>query len=184
MRLGLKISSWAAAIVVMLPLISFAIYDLFYFQHHRVEITRLIQVATPEESEPPPLIVQLVRISTGENVDWLVTRLIIDNLNICNKPKSMIGRHIESFLWLQLVRIHLTKHEQLTLYLAQVHTGKDSKGFSYASHALFNKPLSGLNVEEAATIADLPNAPSTFAKRPDLLTKRREYLLSKLDTSF
>ncbi|HAY93308.1 MAG TPA: glycosyl transferase, partial [Shewanella sp.] len=25
---------------------------------------------------------------------------------------------------------------------------------------------------------------STFAKRPDLLTKRREYLLSKLDTSF
>ena len=92
--------------------------------------------------------------------------------------------HLKSFLWLQLVRIHLTEQEQLTLYLAQVQTGKDSKGFSYASYALFNKPLSELNVEEAATIAALPYAPNIFAKHPDLLTKRREYLLSKLDKSF
>ena len=44
--------------------------------------------------------------------------------------------------------------------------------------------VSGLNVEEAATIAALPYAPNIFAKHPDLLTKRREYLLSKLDKSF
>lgn len=184
MRQSLKISSWVIVIIVVLPLISFAIYDLFYFQPHRVEITRLIQVATPEESEPPAMIVQLARISTDENLDWLATRLIMDNLNIRHKTESMTYWHIKSFLWLQLVRIHLTEQEQLTLYLAQAHTGKDSKGFSYASYALFNKPLSGLNVEEAATIAALPYAPSIFAKHPDQLTKRREYLLTKLDKSF
>lgn len=181
MRLSLKISSWAIAIVVMLLSVSFAIYDIFCFQPHRGEITRLIQVATTEESEPPALIVQLVRASADENLDWLVTRLIIDNLNISHKPESLVGWHIESFLLLQLVRIHLTEQEQLTLYLAQVHTGKDLKGFSSTAQVIFNKPLSALSPQEAATIAALPHAPSIFVKSSERLAKRREYLLSKLE---
>jgi penicillin-binding protein 1A len=56
----------------------------------------------------------------------------------------------------------LTKDQILEIYMNQIFLGNRAYGFAAASEAYFDKPLSGISVAEAAMLAGLPKAPSTF----------------------
>lgn len=74
----------------------------------------------------------------------------------------------------------LTKDEILELYLNIIYLGNGTYGIGAASRDLFGKPVSELTVPEAALLAGLPKAPSSYAPRehPDRARARRDLVLA------
>ena len=70
------------------------------------------------------------------------------------------------------IESELTKDQILELYINQIFLGQRSFGFAAASRAYYGKPLAELTVAEAAMLAGLPKAPSTF--NPFVNPKRAE----------
>ena len=76
----------------------------------------------------------------------------------------------------------LTKDQILELYINQIFLGQRAFGFAAASRAYYGKPLAEVTVAEAAMLAGLPKAPSTFnpfvnPKRAEL---RQQYVLRRM----
>ena len=76
----------------------------------------------------------------------------------------------------------LTKDQILELYINQIFLGQRSFGFAAASRAYYGKPLAEVTVAEAAMLAGLPKAPSSFnpfvnPKRAEL---RQQYVLRRM----
>ena len=57
---------------------------------------------------------------------------------------------------------NLSKDQILELYINQIFLGRRAYGFAVASHTYFGKPIRDLNIPEAAMLAGLPKAPSTY----------------------
>jgi penicillin-binding protein 1A len=80
-----------------------------------------------------------------------------------------------------------SKEEILGLYLNVIFLGQRAYGVTAAAETYFGKSLDELTVAEAATIAGLPKAPSTYNPivNPQLATGRRSYVLRRmLDVGF
>ena len=76
----------------------------------------------------------------------------------------------------------LTKDQILELYINQIFLGQRAFGFAAAARAYYGKPLADVTVAEAAMLAGLPKAPSTFnpfvnPKRAEL---RQQYVLRRM----
>src|SRR3954468_2990486 len=74
------------------------------------------------------------------------------------------------------------KEEILGLYLNVIFLGQRAYGVAAASETYFGKSLDELTVAEAATLAGLPKAPSTYNPivTPQLATARRSYVLRRM----
>jgi len=80
-----------------------------------------------------------------------------------------------------------SKQEIFGLYMNVIFFGQRAYGVAAAAETFFGKPLDELTVAEAATIAGLPKAPSTYNPivNPQLATARRSYVLRRmLDLKF
>lgn len=79
---------------------------------------------------------------------------------------------------------NLTKDQILEVYLNQIYLGQRAYGFASAAQIYFGKDLSDLTVGEAATIAGLPVAPSTYNPivNPGRATMRKNYVLNRMKT--
>ena len=77
---------------------------------------------------------------------------------------------------------HLSKDEILEVYLNQIYLGQRSYGFAAAARTYFGKTLNELSIGEAATIAGLPVAPSTYNPivNPQRATMRKNYVLRRM----
>ncbi len=75
-----------------------------------------------------------------------------------------------------------TKQEIFGLYLNVIFFGQRAYGVAAAAEAFFGKPLDKLDVAEAATIAGVPKAPSSYNPivNPQLATMRRAYVLRRM----
>lgn len=69
------------------------------------------------------------------------------------------------------------KDEILQMYLNEIPYGGTNYGIESAAQAYFNKSVKDVSLAEAATLAALPNRPSTFLNNPDLLKDRRDWIL-------
>ncbi len=97
-------------------------------------------------------------------------------------PERTIRRKIrEMILALWTERI-FTKDEILELYLNQVPYGGAAYGIEEAAKRYFDKKAASLNLEEAALLAGLPQAPSLYSPytNPDLAKKRRNDVLKAM----
>ncbi len=77
---------------------------------------------------------------------------------------------------------NLSKDEILEVYLNQIYLGQRSYGFAAAARTYFGKNLNELTIGEAATIAGLPVAPSTYNPivNPQRATMRKNYVLRRM----
>ena len=169
------------ALLLATPVVAFFAYDIFFFQPYSDEITQIIAKASPEDRNPPPVVARLVNLSESKGVEMHLSRIIFYHFNVKPTNQRTINRLARQILWQQLIRLHLTKQEQMALYCSLVYTGKNDPGLSAASQRLFNKPLSKLSVYEAATVVALPRGPSYYERHPDALTKRRDLLLHEFN---
>ena len=95
---------------------------------------------------------------------------------------SRLGRKLPSLAVAFKVETHATKAVILADYLSIVPTGQGLVGARAAACAYFGHDLSQLTLAEAAEIAGMPQAPSSYDPRffPDHALARRGQVLSKM----
>ncbi len=72
-----------------------------------------------------------------------------------------------------------TKDQVLEWYLNQVPFGQNSYGIGAASINYFGKPITEINIAEAATLISLIQAPSYYPQHFDELMARKEYVINR-----
>jgi penicillin-binding protein 1A len=95
--------------------------------------------------------------------------------------KSLERKLKEALLAFELERRY-SKDRILEMYLNQVYFGHGAYGVEAAARTYFGKSVSELNVREAALIAGLPRAPTSYSPfdHPEAAKLRRELVLRRL----
>lgn len=77
---------------------------------------------------------------------------------------------------------NLSKDQILELYINQIFLGQRAYGFAAAAQIYFGKPLKDISIAEAAMLAGLPKAPSTYNPivNPKRAKLRQQYVLRRL----
>ncbi len=91
-------------------------------------------------------------------------------------------RKIREILLATRLEDTLDKDSILELYLNEIFLGQNSFGVAAAAQTYFNKPLRDLTPEEAAYLAVLPKAPSTYhpVRQRDRAVARRNFVLKEM----
>jgi penicillin-binding protein 1A len=127
-------------------------------------------------------VVDVTRFGSGRRplgastiTEQVVKNMLLDNdVTFANKIK-------EAILALRVERV-MTKPQILTLYLNEIYLGNNSYGIAAAAQAYFDKPLSQLTVAEAASLASLPKAPTSYDPflHPVEALGRRNFVISRM----
>ncbi|TAN72468.1 MAG: penicillin-binding protein 1A [Gallionella sp.] len=98
-----------------------------------------------------------------------------------SKEKTMTRKFNEMLLAFKIEH-NLSKDEILQLYFNQIYLGQRSYGFAAAAQVYFGKPLSQVTVAEAAMLAGLPKAPSSYnpVVNPKRAKLRQLYVLRRM----
>jgi len=110
-----------------------------------------------------------------------ITQQLVSN-TILNKQKNLARKIKEAILAIELEFL-FTKEEILTMYLNQIPYGGSNYGIEAAARSFFNKSAKDLTLDEAATLAALPQAPSTlspYGPNVEKLLARRNYALDSM----
>ncbi|MCF6443649.1 penicillin-binding protein 1A [Nereida sp. MMG025] len=91
-------------------------------------------------------------------------------------------RKIKELILAARIEDTLEKEQILELYLNEIFLGQNSYGVAAAAQTYFNKPLTELNVQEAAYLAVLPKAPSRYhpVRQRDRAVNRRNFVLREM----
>ncbi len=76
----------------------------------------------------------------------------------------------------------MSKQQVLTLYLNEVDLGQNSFGVAAAAETYFDEPLSKLDIAQAATLAALPKAPTSYNPflHPRAALQRRNFVIGRM----
>ena len=100
---------------------------------------------------------------------------------IAKNTKLVISKFKE---WITAIKLeyNYTKEEIAAMYLNTVEYGSNSYGIKSAAHTFFNKEPNELNVQEAAMLVGVVNAPTRYSpvRNPDNALKRRNLVLSRM----
>jgi penicillin-binding protein 1A len=97
-------------------------------------------------------------------------------------PDKSLGRKLrEAVLALELERRY-SKDRILEMYLNQIYFGHGAFGVEAAARTYFGKSVTELSVAEAALLAGLPKAPTTYSpfERAEAATRRRNTVLGRM----
>jgi penicillin-binding protein 1A len=103
-----------------------------------------------------------------------------------SSEKTLTRKLYEVLLALKIEH-SLSKDQILGLYINQIYLGQRAYGFAAAAQVYFGKSLEQLNVAEAAMLAALPKAPSSYnpIANPQRAKQRQQYVLRRMkDLSF
>jgi len=98
-----------------------------------------------------------------------------------SSEKTLTRKLYEALLAFK-IESSLGKDQILELYINQIYLGQRAYGFAAAAQAYFGKTLSQLNAAEAAMLAGLPKAPSSFnpVVNPHRAKQRQTYVLRRM----
>ncbi len=124
----------------------------------------------------------ITRIGSGRRplgastiTEQVVKNMLLDNhITFATKIK-------EAILAMRVSQV-MTKQQVLTLYLNEIDLGHNSFGVAAAAETYFDKPLSQLDVAEAASLAALPKAPTNYDPflHPNAALGRRNFVISRM----
>lgn len=109
-----------------------------------------------------------------------ITQQVVKNFLLTNE-KSLERKIKEAILAYRISKVY-SKDKVLELYLNEIYLGNRSYGVAAAALNYFNKPLNELSISEAALLAAMPKAPSSFDPRrnPERALERRNYVIRRL----
>jgi len=98
-----------------------------------------------------------------------------------SKEKTFTRKFNEMLLAFKIEH-YLSKDDILQLYINQIYLGQRSYGFAAASQIYFGKPLDRISLAEAAMLAGLPKAPSSYnpVVNPKRAKLRQLYVLRRM----
>ena len=102
--------------------------------------------------------------------------------NFFLSSEQTFKRKIYEMLLAWKIEQNLTKDQILEVYMNQIYLGQRAYGFSSAAQIYFGKKLQDITVAEAAMLAGLPKAPSTYnpVVNPKRATVRQQYILLRM----
>lgn len=114
-----------------------------------------------------------------------ITQQLAKNL-FHERPGSKVERVIQKIQeWIIAVQLErrYTKEEIMAMYLNTVEFSSNAYGIKSASHTYFNKLPDSLNIQEAAVLVGMLQAPTKFnpARNPQNSLARRNVVLSQLN---
>ena len=107
-----------------------------------------------------------------------LTQQLVKNAILSNE-KTITRKIKELILSIELEQKY-SKDEILQIYFNEIPYGSSYYGIEAAAQNYFGKTTNELSVAEAATLASLPKAPTTYLKNPDMLRTRRDYILEEM----
>jgi penicillin-binding protein 1A len=115
-------------------------------------------------------------IQGGSTITQQVTKSLLLS------PEKKISRKIREAILAYRIERHLTKEEILQLYLNQIYLGYNSYGVEAAAKNYFGKPVSDVDLAEAALLAGLPRAPNRYSplNHPRRAKQRQQYVLERM----
>jgi penicillin-binding protein 1A len=102
--------------------------------------------------------------------------------NFFLSSEKTVTRKLYEALLAFKIESSLTKDQILEIYINQIYLGQRAYGFAAASQIYFGKALKDLSVAEAAMLAGLPKAPSSFnpVVNPKRAKQRQLYVLRRM----
>ena len=120
--------------------------------------------------------------ATGERLEGAstITQQVAKNF-LLNSDVSFSRKIKEAILAFRIEK-HLSKKRILELYLNEIYLGERAYGIASASMIYFDKSLKELSVSEAALLATLPKAPSSYNPYRNLgaALKRKDWVLARM----
>lgn len=109
-----------------------------------------------------------------------ITQQVVKNLLLSSQ--KTIERKIREAILAYRLEKKLTKDEILELYLNEIYFGNGAYGIKAAISEYFHKQLSDITLAEAAMIAGLPKAPTSYSpiSHYDKAKKRQVYVLGQM----
>lgn len=147
-----------------------ALEDRDFYRHPGIDVTGILRAL-------------FVDIITGKKAQGgsTITQQLVKN-TILTKEKSLVRKIKEAILAVELEFL-FSKDEILTMYHNQIPYGGNNYGIEAASRSFFSKSAKDLTLDEAATLAALPQAPTTlspYGPNIDKLLSRRDYALDSM----
>ena len=147
-----------------------AIEDKRFYDHDGVDYYRVVGSA-----------VKNVRGGSTQQGGSTITMQLMRNLYGIGAQRTVRRKLDEVYLALQYEK-RFTKNEILTKYLNSVFLGNNAVGVQAASLTYFRRPVSKITLPQAALLAGLPQAPSTYNpfERPQVAKERRNLVLEQM----
>ena len=159
-----EISPWMPKAVV-------AIEDRRFYEHGGVDYVGIVRAAVAD-----------LRARKAVQGASTITQQLARALYISNNQRT-VSRKLKEVCLARKLDNAWSKQEILTAYMNQVFYGANANGVEAAAETYFSKHASQLTLVQAALLAGLPQAPSTydpFYNRPAALTRRNEVLKAML----
>lgn len=150
-----------------------AIEDARFYQHSGVDYKGVLRAGIAHLSES--------RSQGASTITMQVAR------NFYLSTEKTFTRKIYEVLLALKIESQLTKEQILEVYMNQIFLGQRAYGFAAASEIYFGKPLKDVTIAEAAMLAGLPKAPSSYNPivNPKRATERQQYIIDRmLDNGF
>lgn len=115
------------------------------------------------------------RIGSGAST---LTQQLVKNAILTNERK--LSRKLkEIVLSIRLEQVY-TKEQILKIYFNEIPYGSTNYGVESAAQSYFGKSVRDLTLAESATLAGLPQSPTTFLNNSDALLQRRNFVLRRM----
>ncbi|MBV6342696.1 transglycosylase domain-containing protein [Candidatus Magnetobacterium casense] len=151
-----------------------AVEDARFYSHHGLDFYRLIGA-----------VIENVRAKSYVQGASTITQQLAKMLFL--KPERTLTRKIKEAALSIQIENRYTKDEILGLYLNQAYFGTRAYGLEAASETYFGKKAEELTVGEAALLAAIPKAPSTYSPFKDThkaLSRKKLVLKMMLNQGF
>ena len=157
-----EISHWAPAATV-------AIEDRRFYQHGGIDPVGILRAIVAD--------VRAGKIVQGGST---ITQELVRNLYL-TREQTFTRKLIEACLAIKLSG-HWTKDQILTAYMNQVYYGNHAYGIEAAAETYFSLPAKKLDLDQAALLAGLPQAPSDYDPfhNPSAALVRRDEVLKAM----
>lgn len=149
-----------------------AVEDHRFFSHHGIDLRGIARA--------------IVATTTGDSVQGgsTLTQQLVKNFYL--STERTLRRKLTEVVMAFLLEIHYDKQEILETYINEVYLGQDGNraihGFGLASMYFFAKPVSHLDLHEAALLVGMLKGPSFYNPRsqPARALQRRNLVLSQM----
>ena len=143
--------------------------DERFFEHHGIDYFGVVRAV-------------LVDVVSGDKSQGASTITMQAARNMFLSLDKTARRKLQETFVTYRMEHEFSKQEIFGLYLNVIFFGQRSYGVAAAAEAFFGKTLDKLDVAEAATLAGVPKAPSSYNPivNPELATARRAYVLRRM----
>ncbi|MFA5812926.1 MAG: PBP1A family penicillin-binding protein [Patescibacteria group bacterium] len=107
-----------------------------------------------------------------------ITQQLVKNAILTNERR--VGRKLKEIILSLRLEQKYSKEQILKIYFNEIPYGSTNYGAESAAQSYFGKHVSELDLQESATLAGLPKAPTRYLNDPIALKQRRDFVLRRM----